>query len=56
MAEEKNKKADCCCDHSVVSGFKLGFGIYLAFLAGNLILALIVIVIYYLIRALGLSF
>lgn len=58
MEEKENKKQEkeCSCGSncqctSILGGFKLGFGIFLAFLTGWLIVSLVAIAIYFLARA-----
>lgn len=48
---EKNKY-----NMSVLSGFKFGFGFYVAFLTGTLIVFGLAVVIYYCLKAVGVSF
>jgi type III secretory pathway component EscR len=55
MSDDKEKKA-CCEGSEIMRGFKFGFGLFLAFLAGFLIVDLIAIVIYLIAKAAGFNF
>lgn len=54
MAEEEKK--ECCKGNEIIRGFKFGFGFFLAFLAGFLIVDLLAIIIYLIAKAAGFSF
>ena len=56
MSEDKEKK--CCSDreNEIIRGFKFGFGFFLAFLAGFLIVDLLAIVIYLIAKSAGVNF
>lgn len=58
MAELKDNKTECCsCNcFSVINGFKFGFGVFIAFLAGIIIVILLAIALFYLLSALGINF
>lgn len=55
MAKEEKT---CCCGekNEILHGFKFGFGFFLAFLAGWSIVTILSIVLYYLLKAIGLGF
>lgn len=55
MSDIKDKKV-CCEGNEIIKGFRFGFGFFLAFLAGFLIVDLLVIVIYLIAKATGFSF
>lgn len=58
MAENKKDQDMCCCGekNSIMGGFKFGFGVYLAFLAGTIIVTLFAIIIFYALSALKINF
>lgn len=55
MSEAKEKKV-CCEGSEIVRGFRFGFGFFLAFFAGFLIVDILAIVIYLVAKAAGISF
>jgi hypothetical protein len=55
MADDKDKKV-CCEGNEIIRGFRFGFGFFLAFSAGFLIVDLLAIVIYLVAKAVGFSF
>lgn len=55
MSEDKEKSI-CCEGNEIIRGFKFGFGFFLAFLAGFLIVDILAIAIYLIAKAAGFNF